>query len=126
MGCVRERAVKRDTNIRRPVVVFQPFANYNYVQFLVNSSIVQVESARHSFGHTRLQSPAFTKLADLINVSVDDGVEIFKPACLVGKADFVDINEFPARCGWHIIDVQVKWSRCQYRSLWQAIRLPPP
>ena len=35
-----------------------------------------MESARHSFGHTRLQSPAFTKFADLINVSVDGGVEI--------------------------------------------------
>ncbi len=89
---------------------------------LVNSSIVQVESARHSFGHTRLQSPAFTKFADLSNASV----EIFKLACLVGKADVIGINEFPARCGWQIIDVQVEESRCQYRSLWQAILLHPP
>ena len=65
-----------------------------------------MESARHSFGHTRLQSPAFTKFADLSNVSVDGGVEIFKLACLVGKADVVGINEFPVRCGWQIIDVQ--------------------
>ena len=36
-----------------------------------------MESARHSFGHTRLQSPAFKKFADLSNVSVDGGVEIF-------------------------------------------------
>ena len=61
----------------RPVVVFQPFAIWNYVQFLVNSSIVQVE-----------------KFADLSNVSVDGGVEIFKLACLVGKAHVVGINEF--------------------------------
>ena len=54
MGFVGGCAVKRDTQIRRPVVVFQPFAIKNYVQFLVNSSIVQVESARHSFGHYRL------------------------------------------------------------------------
>ena len=39
-----------------------------------------MESARHSFGHTRLQLPAFTKFADLSNVSVDGGVEIFKLA----------------------------------------------
>ena len=52
-----------------------------------------MESARHRFGHTRLQSPAFTKFADLSNVSVDGGVEIFKPACLVGKADVVGIIE---------------------------------
>ena len=76
-----------------------------------------MESARHSFDHTRLQSPAFTKVADLINVSVDGGVEIFKLAGLVGKEDVIDINEFPARCGWQIIDVQVEESRCQYRSL---------
>ena len=85
-----------------------------------------MESARHRFGHTRLQSPAFTKFADLSNVSVDGGVEIFKLACLVAKADVVGINEFPARCGWQIIDVQVEESRCQYRSLWQAILLHPP
>ena len=71
-----------------------------------------MESARHSFGHTRLQSPALKKIADLSNVSVDGGVEIFKLACLVGKADVVGINEFPARCGWQIIDVQVEESRC--------------
>ena len=53
-----------------------------------------------------LHSPAFTKFADLINVSVDGGVEIFKLACLVGKADVIGINEFPAHNGWQIIDVQ--------------------
>ena len=37
-----------------------------------------MESARYSFGHTRLQSPAYTKFADLSHVSVDGGVEIFK------------------------------------------------
>ena len=57
-----------------------------------------MESARHSFGHTRLQSPAFTKFADLSNVSFYGGVEIFKLACLVGKANVVGINEFPSRC----------------------------
>ena len=72
-----------------------------------------MESARHSFGHTRLQSPAFTKFSDLSNVSVDGGVKIFKLACLVGKADVVGINEFPAHCGWQIIDVQVAESRWQ-------------
>ena len=72
---------------------------------------MQVESARHSFGHTMLQSPAFSKFADLSNVSVDGGVEIIKLACLVGKADVIGINEFPARCGWQIIDVQVEESR---------------
>ena len=84
-----------------------------------------MESARHRFGHTRLQSPAFTKFADLSNVSVDGGVEIFKLGCLVGQSD-VGINEFAARCGWQIMDVQVEESRCQYRSLWQAILLHPP
>ena len=73
-----------------------------------------MESARHSFGHTRLQSPAFKQFADLSNASVDGGVEIFKLACLVGKADVVGMNEFPAHCGWQIIDVQVEESRCQY------------
>ena len=34
------------------------------------------------------------KFADLSNVSVDGGVEIFKLACLVGKAHVVGINEF--------------------------------
>ena len=85
-----------------------------------------MEGARHSFGHTKLQSPAFTKFADLSNLSVDGGVEIFKLGCMVGRADVVGINEFPARCGWQIIDVQVEESRCQYRSLWQAILLHPP
>ena len=47
---------------------------------------MQVESARYSFGQARLQSPAFTKFADLSNVSVDGCVEIFKLECLVGKA----------------------------------------
>ena len=45
---------------------------------MVNSSIVQVERAPHSFGPF--------------------GVEIYKFACLVGKAYVVGINEFPARC----------------------------
>ena len=87
-----------------------------------------MESARHSFGHTRLQSPAFTIFADLGNVNVDGGVEIFKRACLVGKADVVGIYELPARCGWQITDVglHVEESRCQYRYLWQAIILHPP
>ena len=76
-----------------------------------------MESARHSFDHTRLHLPAFTKFADLSNVSVDGGDDIFKLACLVGKADVVGLNEFPARCGWQIIDVQFEESRCQYRSL---------
>ena len=62
------------------------------------------KNARHSFGHTRLQSPAFTKFADLSNVSVDGGVEIFKLACLVGKADAIGIDELPARCGRQTID----------------------
>ena len=53
-------------------------------------------------------SPAFTQFADLSNVSVDGGVEIFKLACLVGKVDVIGINVFPARCGWQIIDVQVE------------------
>ena len=53
-----------------------------------------MESARHSFGHTRLQSPAFTKFADLSNVSADGGVDIIKLACLVGKADVVGIINF--------------------------------
>ena len=66
-----------------------------------------MESARHRCGHTRLQSPTFKKFADLSNVSVDGGVEIFKLACLAGKADVVGINELPAHCGWQIIDVQV-------------------
>ena len=74
----------------------------------------------------RLQSPAFKTFADLSNINVGGGDEIFKLACLVGKADVVGINAFPARCGWQIIDVQVEESRCQYRSLWQAILLPPP
>ena len=125
MVFVGERAIKRDTKIHRPVVMFQPFPIYNYVQLLVNSSIAQVESSRHSYGHTRLQSPAFKKFADLSNVSVVGGVEIFKIACFVGKAD-VGINEFPARYDWHITDVQVEESRCQNRSLWQAILLRPP
>ena len=73
---------------------------------------MQVESARYSFGQARLQSPAFTKFADLSNVSVDGSVEIFKLACLVGKANVVGLNEFPARCCWQIIDVQVEESRC--------------
>ena len=36
------------------------------------------------YGHAMLQSPAFktVKFADLSNVSVDGGVEIFKPARL--------------------------------------------
>ena len=85
-----------------------------------------MESARHSFGHTRLQSPAFTKFADLSNVSVDGGVEIFKLACLVGKANVVGLNEFPARCCWQIIDVQVEESQCKNISLWQAILLHSP
>ena len=57
-----------------------------------------MESARHCFGHTRLQSPAFTQFADPSNVSVDGGVDIFKCAYLVGKENVVGINEFPARC----------------------------
>ena len=57
---------------------------------------MQVESVRHSFGHARLQSPAFIKFADLSNVSVDGGVAIFKLACLVGESNVVGINEFPA------------------------------
>ena len=67
MGFASEHAIK----IRRPVVVFQPIPVDNYVQLLVHSSIVYEESARHSFGHTRLQPPAFKKFADLSNVSVD-------------------------------------------------------
>ena len=74
MGFVSERAVKCDTKVGRPIVVPQPFPIYNYVQLLINSSIVQVESTRHRFGHTRLQSPAFTIFADLGNVSVGGGV----------------------------------------------------
>ena len=62
---MRERAIKCDTDIGRPIVVFQPFPTYNYVQLLVNSSIVQVEGTRHSIGHTRLQSPAFTQSSTL-------------------------------------------------------------
>ena len=74
MGFVSERAVKCDTKVGQPIVVPQPFPIYNYVQLLINSSIVQVESTRHGFGPTRLQSPAFTIFADLGNVSVDGGV----------------------------------------------------
>ena len=47
MGVVSERAIKCDTMVGRPIVVPQPFPIYNYVQLLVNSSIVQVESTRH-------------------------------------------------------------------------------
>ena len=112
MGFVGECAIKRDTKIRRPVVVSPPFPIYNYVQLLINSNIVQVESAPHSFGHARLQSTAFTKFDDLSNVSVDGGVEIFKLASLVGTANIVSINEFPARCCWQIIDAHVEESRC--------------
>ena len=81
---------------------------------------MQVKSDRHRFGHTRLQSPAFKTFADLSNINVGGGDEIFKLACVVGKADIVGINAFPARCGWQIIAVQVEESRCQYRSLWQG------
>ena len=68
----------------------------------------------------------FKTFADLSNINVGGGGEIFKLACLVGKADVVGINEFSARCGWQIIDVQVEEIRCQYRSLWQAILLHLP
>ena len=74
MVFVSERAIKCDTNVGAPIVMPQPFPIYNYVQLLVNSSIVQVESARYSFGHTRLLSPRFTIFADLGNISVDGGV----------------------------------------------------
>ena len=74
MGFVSERAIKCDTKVGRPIVVPQPFPIYNCVQLLVNSSIVQVESTRHRFGHTRLQSQASTIFADLGNVCVDGGV----------------------------------------------------
>ena len=73
MGFVSEHAIKCDTKVGRPIVVPQPFPIYNYIQLLVNSSIVQVESTRHSCGHARLQSPAFTIFADLGNISVDGG-----------------------------------------------------
>ena len=36
---------------------------------------------------------------------------------LGGQGDVVGINEFPVRCGWQIIDVQVEEGRYQYRSL---------
>ena len=85
-----------------------------------------MESVRHRFGHTRLQAPAFTKFADLSNISVDGGFDVFKRAYLVGKADVFGISELPAGCVWQIIDVQVEESRCQYISLWQAILLHPP
>ncbi len=75
---------------------------------MVNYSIVFVESVRHGFCHTRLQSPAFKKFADLSNINVGGGDEIFKLACVVGKADVIGINKFPTRCGWQIIDVQNK------------------
>ena len=42
-----------------------------FSSWLILAGIVQVESARHSFGHARLQSPTFTKFADLSNVSVN-------------------------------------------------------
>ena len=74
MGFVSERAVKCYTKIGRPIVVPQPFPMYNYAQLLIYSSIGQVERTRHSFGHTMLQSPAFTIFADLGNVSIDGGV----------------------------------------------------
>ena len=77
-----------------------------------------MESARDSFRHTRLQSSAFTMFAGLGNVSVDGGVEIFKRACLVGKADVFGIIELPPVCGWQIIDV---YCRCLCIYLWQAI-----
>ena len=38
-GVVGERAIKRDTKIRRPIVVSQPFPIYNYVQLLVNLAL---------------------------------------------------------------------------------------
>ena len=100
MGFVGERAIQRATKIRRHIVVSRLFPIYNYVQLLVNYSIVQVESARHSFCHARLQAPAFTQFADLSNVSVDGGVDIFRISCFVGKADVVGINTFPASCCW--------------------------
>ena len=44
-GVVSERAVKCDTKVGRPIVVPQPFPIQKYVQLLVNSRIVQLESA---------------------------------------------------------------------------------
>ena len=41
MGFVSERAVKCNTNVGRPIVVPQQFPISNYVQLLVNSSIMQ-------------------------------------------------------------------------------------
>ena len=87
MGFVSERAVKCDTKVGLPIVVPQQFPISNDVQLLVNSSTVQVESARYSLDHTRLLSPEFRIFADPGNVSVDGGVLMFKRACLVGKAN---------------------------------------
>ena len=74
MGFVSERAIKCDNKVGRPIVVPQPFPIQNYDQLLVNSSIVQVESTPHSFGHTRQQSLAFKIFADPGNDNVDGGV----------------------------------------------------
>ena len=45
---------------------------------------------------------------------------------LVASRFLCTVHEFPASCCWKIIDIQVEESRCQYRSLWQAILLRPP
>ena len=45
-----------------------------------------MESARHSFGHTRLQSPTFTKFADHSNVSVVAGRSLMYKLKRVGAS----------------------------------------
>ena len=42
--------------------------------------------------YTRLQSTVFTIAYDLGNISVGGGVEVFKLACPVGKADVIGID----------------------------------
>ena len=76
MGFVGGRAIKRDTNIRRPVIVFQPLPMYN-VHLLVNYSIVQVESARHSFGHQRLQNSLILAMTVLVMVLISSILRVW-------------------------------------------------
>ena len=53
------------------------------VQCMIKSGIAEVEYARHLFGGNWPLSPAFSKFADLSNVSVDGGVGVFELSCLV-------------------------------------------
>ena len=92
MGFVGERAVKRDAKIRRPVIVFQPFRIMSsswLIRALCKWKVLDTVLATLGCSRQRLQNSLIFTLS---NVSVDGGVEIFKLACLVGKADVVGIN----------------------------------